>query len=469
MLRFYNTLTKKKEEFRTINPGKVLMYTCGPTVYDYAHIGNFRTYIFEDLLRRYLEYKGYKVVQVMNLTDVDDKTIKNSIANRMKLSEYTQKYKRAFFEDLKTLNIEPAEFYPEATAYIPEMIELIKKLKEKGYSYQTEEGSIYYSISKFQEYGKLSGFKLDKLKPYASGRIKADEYEKENIADFVLWKSYDEQDGDVFWDTELGRGRPGWHIECSAMAMKYLGETFDIHTGGVDNIFPHHENEIAQSEAATGKRFANFWLHCEHLVVEGEKMAKSKSNFYTLRDLLAKNFSARAIRFLLLSTYYKKKLNFTFEGLEASKNACERLQLFYNNIQEIKCGEKYNNKIDSILDDAKKGFEESMDDDLNISEGLSFIFNMVRNINSIVEKEPINEKNKEMIINTIQSFDKVLGIIEYTKVELDAEIEKLISARNQARLEKRYSDADNIRKEIESRGIILEDTKSGTRWRWKKN
>ncbi len=281
-LKFYNTLTKRLEEFYTINPGEVRMYTCGPTVYDYAHIGNFRTYIFEDLLRRYLKYKGFRVVQVMNITDVDDKTIRRSREEGVSLEDYTSRYTEAFFEDIDTLRIEHAEFYPRATEHIDDMVALIQKLIKNGYAYQLQ-GSWYYDVSKFKEYGKLSGVKLDELKPGA--RVSADEYTKDEVHDFALWKAYTPDDGDVFWETALGRGRPGWHIECSAMSTRYLGNHFDIHTGGVDNIFPHHENEIAQSEAATGEKFVNFWLHSAYLIVEGEKMSKSKGNFYTLRDL----------------------------------------------------------------------------------------------------------------------------------------------------------------------------------------
>jgi len=287
-LRFFNTITRKKEEFVSIEPGKVGMYTCGPTVYDYAHIGNFRTYMFEDLLRRYLEYKGYEVTQVMNITDVDDKTIAGSRAKKVSLSEYTKKYIDAFFDDLDTLNIERADFYPEATTHIKEMVELVKKLLDKGFAYRSD-GDIYFKLSSFKDYGKLSKMKLENLK--IGARVGKDEYEKEEASDFALWKGWDEKDGDVFWETEIGKGRPGWHIECSAMSMKYLGEHFDIHTGGIDNMFPHHENEIAQSESATGKKFVNFWLHSLHLIVEGKKMSKSLGNIYTLRDILEKGYN----------------------------------------------------------------------------------------------------------------------------------------------------------------------------------
>jgi cysteinyl-tRNA synthetase len=296
-IKFYNTLTRHLDSFKPIEKDTVKIYSCGPTVYDYAHIGNFRSYIFSDLLRRFLKYEGYKVIHTMNLTDVDDKTIRRSNEENMSLKEYTDKYIKVFFEDLETLNIEKVEYYPRATEHINEMIELIKKLDKNGYTYEAD-GSIYFNISKFKEYGKLSKIDLSGMK--SGVRIDVDEYNKEDVRDFVLWKG--KKEGEPFWETEYGAGRPGWHIECSAMSSKYLGETFDIHTGGVDLIFPHHENEIAQSECASGKKFVNYWLHCAHLIVNGEKMSKSKGNFYTLRDLLKKGYSPKAIRYLLLST-----------------------------------------------------------------------------------------------------------------------------------------------------------------------
>src|SRR4030065_1580791 len=320
---FFNTFTRQKEIFNPINPNEVRMYTCGPTVYDYAHIGNFRAFLFEDLLKRWLKHRGFKVTHVMNLTDVDDKTILGSKKQQIPLRQYTEFYAKAFFEDAKALNIEPADQYPRATEHIPEMTTLIKQLLCKGYAYKGEDDSIYYAISKFKEYGKLSKIRVQDLKKGV--RVKTDEYAKEEAQDFALWKAWTAEDGDVFWETELGKGRPGWHIECSPMSMKYLGETFDIHFGGVDNIFLHHVNEIAQSQAATGKKFVNYWLHSAHLLVEGMKMAKRLGNFYTLRDLLNKGWNPVVIRYLLISTHYRQQLNFTIEGLEASKNAPQKL------------------------------------------------------------------------------------------------------------------------------------------------
>ena len=331
-IRLFNTLTRKKETFIPIDEGEVRMYTCGPTVYDYAHIGNFRAFLFEDLLKRWLEYRGFKVTHVMNITDVDDKTIRGSQKQQIPLRQYTEYYTKAFFEDVAVLSIEPADYYPRATEHIPEMVALINRLMEKGYAYKGEDSSIYYAINKFKNYGKLSKIKVRELK--AGARVKVDEYAKEEAMDFALWKAWTKEDGDVFWETELGKGRSGWHIECSAMSMKYLGETFDIHCGGVDNMFPHHENEIAQSEAATGKKFVNYWLHNEHLLVEGKRMAKRYGNFYTLRDLLKMGYDPKAIRYLLLSTQYRQQFNFTFEGLDAAKGAIERLRNLMRRLQD---------------------------------------------------------------------------------------------------------------------------------------
>ena len=357
-LRLTNTMTKKLEEFMPLEGNHVRMYTCGPTVYNFAHIGNFRTYMFEDLLRRFLKYKGYTVTQVMNITDIDDKTIKGSQEKGISLSDFTAPIKKAFFDDLDALRIERAEYYPEATAHIPEMVELVKRLIDKGLAYEVN-GNYYFSISKFPEYGKLSHIDLAGLKPGA--RVAADEYEKESVSDFALWKAWDEKDGDVFWETDLGRGRPGWHLECSVMSMKYLGESFDIHTGGVDNIFPHHENEIAQSEGASGKKFVHLWLHSEHLIVERQKMSKSLKNEYTLRDILNMGYPALAVRYALLSTHYRQQLNFTFDGLEADRNALKRYNDFYTNLGDYPGGES-SGEADDFIDRLLKGFEDSLDD-----------------------------------------------------------------------------------------------------------
>jgi cysteinyl-tRNA synthetase len=462
-LQFYNTLTRRKEEFHTVHPGEVRMYTCGPTVYDFAHIGNFRAYVFGDLLHRYLKYKGYKVTYVMNITDIDDKTITGSQKQKIPLRDYTRRYKEAFFEDVKSLNIEPADIYPEATGHIDDMVELVKSLLKKGYAYQNE-GSTYFRIASFPSYGKLSHMDMEGLK--AGARVSADEYEKEQVADFALWKGWDQKDGDVFWETEVGKGRPGWHIECSVMSMKYLGKPFDIHTGGVDLIFPHHENEIAQSEAATGEKFVNFWLHNEHLMVEGKKMAKSFGNYYTLRDLLDKGYNPVAIRYLLLATHYKQQLNFTFDGLEASKNALQRLYDFVDNLKIVR-GDRDNPEVKEILAKAKQEFEQALDDDLNVSEVLGVIFNLVKDVNRLADEKSISKTDADKVIDSMNHFDSVLGILKREELILDEEIKSLIEKRTKAREDKDFRLSDQIRKDLEAKGIILEDTPQGTKWKRK--
>ncbi|MGC9314872.1 MAG: cysteine--tRNA ligase, partial [bacterium] len=370
-IKFKNTLGNRIVEFKPLDDKKVGLYTCGPTVYDYAHIGNYRTYMFEDLLRRWLKYRGYSVTQVMNLTDVDDKTIRESNKQGLSLDDYTAKYKAAFFEDLDTLGIERAEVYPSATEHIDAMVALVKSLLDKGYAYRGADGSIYYSIAKFPEYGKLSGKRIDMN--ISGARISSDEYEKDQAADFALWKAWDEGDGEVYWETELGKGRPGWHIECSAMSSQYLGTTFDIHTGGEDNIFPHHENEIAQSEAASGEPFVKYWLHSAHLIVEGKKMSKSLGNFYTLRQLLDKGYDPLAVRYVLISTHYRQQLNFTFDGLDGAKSSIDRLREFETMLGALPEGE-VNPAASELLQKARAGFEDSLDDDLNISGALGAVF-----------------------------------------------------------------------------------------------
>ncbi len=460
-LKFYNTLTRKKEEFIPVESGKAKIYSCGPTVYDYAHIGNFRSYIFSDLLRRVLKYNGYKVIHVMNITDVDDKTIARANERGMSLKEYTEIYTKAFFEDLETLRIERVEYYPRATEHIKEMHELIKKLEEKGYTYISE-GSVYYKISKFKEYGKLSHLDLSGIKEGA--RVDADEYTKENVRDFVLWKA--RKEGEPYWDSPWGPGRPGWHIECSAMSMKYLGETFDIHTGGIDLIFPHHENEIAQSEGATGKPFVKYWLHCAHLIVEGEKMSKSKGNFFTLRDLLNKGFSPLAIRYLLLSTHYRSQLNFTFEGLKSAGGAVERLQNFYDTIRWLQPVDRNtNNNIISLIEDSLKDFEKYLADDLNISPALASVFELIHEINKFLLKEKLNKEEKERLIDFIKKVNRVIDVVDIKEEELPEEILRKIKEREEARKRKDFALADKIRDELKEMGIILEDTREGTRWR----
>jgi cysteinyl-tRNA synthetase len=467
-IHLFNTLTRKKERFIPLEKGKVKMYTCGPTVYDFAHIGNFRAFIFEDLLRRWLEYRAFRVTQIMNLTDVDDRTIAASKEQGIPLNQHTEQYIKAFFEDVDTLNIQRATVYPRATEHIPEMVALIKKLMDKGYAYKGEDGSIYYEISKFKNYGQLSKVKVEELK--AGARVKVDEYDKAEAQDFALWKAWTEEDGDVFWETEIGKGRPGWHIECSSMSMRYLGETFDIHTGGVDNLFPHHENEIAQSEAATGKKFVNYWLHCEHLLVEGKRMGKRFGNYYTVKDLIEKLGHDRcALRYLLLSTHYRQQFNFTFEGLEAARGAVDRLVNFMYRLLDAD-GKGSGEKAKLLIERIQEDFGEAMDDDLNIGDALAALFDFVREANNLIDGNLLSKKEAQGIYELMLGFDKVLGVIGEVKKEerLPKEAEELIRKREEARKARDWKTADEIRVQLKAMGIIVEDTAQGYRVRIEK-
>ena len=456
-LKFYNTLSRTKEEFVTVERDKVGMYTCGPTVYDFAHLGNFRAYVVADLIKRYLRYRGYEVKHVMNITDVDDNTIRGSQKSKIPLAQYTQTYKDAFFEDLKALNIQLADLYPEATAHIKEMVELVKTLLDKEHAYRMD-NSVYFKIPSFADYGKLSHMNLKGLK--LGARVSSDQYEKEEVADFALWKGWDEKDGDVFWETEIGKGRPGWHVECSAMSMKHLGKHFDIHTGGVDLIFPHHENEIAQSQAATGEEFVSFWMHNEFLMVEGKRMAKSLGNYYTLRDVLEKGYPPKAVRYLLLSTHYRQQLNFTFKGLEGAKGALQRLFDFMDKLEGAKA-DKDNPAVQNLLGKVKNKFEENLDDDLNISGALGEIFDFVKEINVLMDEGKISQSDAAKVLSQMGEFDKVLGVLEKEELVLSAEIKQLIQKREEARKKKDWDLADEIRLQIESMGITVEDTPEG--------
>jgi cysteinyl-tRNA synthetase len=463
-LKLYNTLTRKKEEFSPLKNSQVTLYTCGPTVYNYAHLGNFRTYVFEDLLRRTLQFFGMKVTQVMNLTDVDDKTIKGAIAQGVSLLEYTQKYKEAFFKDLNILSIQPAEHYPAATDFIPAMIAMIQTLLDKGYAYKGQDGSIYYAIQRFPHYGSLSHLHLDELKAGASQRVGADEYDKENVADFVLWKAYDPQrDGTIFWESPYGPGRPGWHLECSAMAIQLLGETLDIHVGGIDNMFPHHENEIAQSEACSGKKFARFWMHAEHLIVNGKKMAKSSGNFYLLKDLLERGYTGKQIRYLLLQTHYKTQLNFTFEGLDSTRETLQRLHNFIQRLLEIKISSK--ESIEPLISHCEKGFTEGLADDLNISVSLAVFFDFVREVNTLCDAQKLGQEGAEQVLNLLKKFNTVLAVLSFEpeKQTVPRELEEALAARIQARQEKNWKEADRLRDYITNAGYIIEDTPEGAR------
>jgi cysteinyl-tRNA synthetase len=465
-IRFFNTLTRRKERFVPIEKGKVRMYTCGPTVYDYAHIGNFRAFLFEDLLKRWMEYRGFTVTHVMNLTDVDDKTIRGSQKQQVPLRQFTENYANAFFEDIKALNVKPATYYPKATDHIPEMVALVKTLIAKGYAYKSQDGSIYYAISKFKNYGKLSHINVQELQ--AGARVKTDEYTKEEAQDFALWKAWTPEDGDVFWETELGKGRPGWHIECSAMSMRYLGETFDIHCGGIDNMFPHHENEIAQSEAATGKKFVNYWLHNEHLLVEGRKMAKKFGNFYTLRDLLKRGYDPIMIRYLLLSTHYRAQLNFTFEGLDAAHAAVDRLRNLVRRLQDAEG--KGSDQLAELMRGVQAGFGGAMDDDLNVSVALAALFDFVREVNALLDAGVVSRSEADEVSALMRGFDAVLGVIGEAEREeaLPKEAEELIAKREEARKAKDWAAADAIRVQLREMGVVVEDTASGVRWRLEK-
>ena len=461
MLKFHNTLTRTEEEFKP-HSKKVGLYSCGPTVYTYAHIGNFRAYIFADLLKRYLKYKGFEVMHVMNLTDVDDKTIRNSQEQGISLKEFTRKYSKYFFEDITALNIQKADVYPMATAHIPEMIAIIEKLLEKKVAYKTEDG-VYYDIKKFKHYGELAHIEIGDLK--AGARIASDEYDKQSAHDFALWKFWTSKDGDVAWDAPFGKGRPGWHIECSAMSMKYLGESFDIHSGGIDLVFPHHQNEVAQSEAATGKKFVKYWLHNEHLIVDGKKMSKSLGNFYTLRDVLNKGYSAKAVRYLLLSVHYRQQLNFTFESLEASTHSVEKINDFYRRMADISEKEHGNvsREVFDLIEKAKKDFENALDSDLNISEALAALFEFMGEINSREDK--LSGADAKEVIAAMDSFDSVLGLIDYTKDELEPQLQELVNKREEARKSKNFALADKLRDELRQKGIQIDDSKDGFRWK----
>jgi cysteinyl-tRNA synthetase len=469
-IRFYNTLGRRLEDFAPAVAGEARLYTCGPTVYNTVHIGNLRTFLFEDLLKRSLLFLGYRVTHVMNLTDVDDKTIRGAQETGVPLDDFTAPYIEAFFSDLDTLGVARADVYPRATRHVAEMIEMIGKLVERGHAYLSD-GSVWFRIASDDDYGKLSGFRLDEARQ--GDRVASDEYEKEDVRDFVLWKGA--KPGEPTWDSPWGPGRPGWHIECSAMSAKYLGETFDIHCGGVDNIFPHHENEIAQSECATGQPFVRTWLHSEHLVVDGQKMSKSLGNFYTLPELLARGCSPRALRYLLISVHYRQKLNFTFAGVDAAASALKRVDEFVFRVRNARGAgepqEKLHRRIEALLE----GFGASLADDLNISSALAALFDFVRDVNILVDRGGLGEGDVDRVLESLKRIDSVLGVIFFedrggggssaASGPSDAEIEALIVERREARARKDFARADGIRKELAAQGVVLEDTPQGTRFK----
>ncbi len=446
MIKLYNTLKKKKQVFKPIKKKEVRLYTCGPTVHNKAHVGNLRAMVFYDLLRRYLEFRGYKVKQVVNITDVDDKTIKASQEQGVKLKDYTSKYAELFLKDLKELGIEKAEEYPKATDNINEMVDLVKKLLKKKYAYKAKDG-IYFDISSFKNYGKLSGVDLSSLKAGGSGRVE-DEYDKEDVSDFALWKFYTEDDGDVFWDVDIGKGRPGWHLECSAMSKKYLGLPFDIHAGGVDLVFPHHENEIAQSEAGYGKKMSNYWMHNEHLLINGKKMSKSKGNFYTLDDLKQKGHSVKEVRYALLSIHYRQKINLTDELLKQAKDNVKKINDFY-----ISCyhDDSESGDIYELIKRSKKEFVKAMDDDLNISKALNVVFEFIKTANKFTPGQNAKKFIKEI--------DKVFSILE--EQDIPKNVLELADKREEARKNKEWDKADELRDEINDLGFEIKDKPEG--------
>jgi cysteinyl-tRNA synthetase len=465
-MRFFNTYSRTLEDFHPLEAAgrEVKMYTCGPTVYSHAHIGNFRAYLFEDLLQRHLELRGFKVRRVMNITDVDDKTIQGSRSAGIPLAEFTSPFKQAFFDDLDTLRIKRADSFPQATDpdQIAAMIEMIKTLLARELAYQAEDKSVYFRINKFPAYGQLAHFDLSELR--STGRVKNDEYDKEHVGDFALWKAWDEEDGPVRWESPWGPGRPGWHIECSAMATQLLGEQLDIHCGGVDNIFPHHEAEIAQTEGCTGKKFVRYWMHCAHLMVDGQKMSKSLGNFYTLRDVLAKGYSGREVRYALLRVHYRASLNFTWEGMEESREALRRIDEWVTRLRE-----KAEENVERPTSNAQRpteessGFEDALDDDLNISGALGVLFETIRETNRALDLGKLEADAANSWLQWWERIDRVLAVSGEETVALPAEIAALAEARVQARLAKDWRKSDELRDELAARGWEARDTKDGQR------
>jgi len=462
-LRFYNTLTQQVETFSPLSDRVVRMYTCGPTVYNYIHIGNLRTFTFQDILRRWLRARGYTLDHVMNITDVEDKIIRNAAAAHKSIYDYTAVYTQAFLEDMATLRLERPERMVKATEHIPEMVSAIEKLSERGFTYVSE-GSVYYRIANFPTYGKLSHNDFSGIR--AGARVDVDEYDKDDARDFVLWKA--KKPDEPGWETPLGAGRPGWHIECSVMAMKYLGETLDIHTGGVDLMFPHHENEIAQSEALTGKPFVRYWLHAEHLIVEGQKMSKSLGNYYTLRDLLDKGYAPESLRYLLASVPYRKKLNFTFEGLKAAATSIERLRNYKLRLETARFAEGSNEKLVERTAAARQAFGEALDDDLNTAEALAAVFEYIRDTNTAMDSGEFRSGNAANALELLKEFDAVFDVLRPT-VEAGglsgAEIDALVAERTVAKKSRNFTRADEIRTDLAEKGVVLEDTKEGVRWK----
>jgi cysteinyl-tRNA synthetase len=475
-IRFENTLSGKKEAFAPLRGGEVRMYTCGPTVYDFAHIGNFRTFVFQDLLRRFLRSRGFRLMHVMNLTDVDDRIIENARQQGQSIFDYTSRYAQAFLEDMAALGIERPEHVVKATDHIEEMVALIERLRERTFTYESE-GSVYYRIAKFPEYGKLSKIDLRGIQPGA--RVEVDRYDKADARDFALWKA--PRPGEHCWQTRIGAGRPGWHIECSAMAMKYLGETIDIHTGGVDLAFPHHENEIAQSEGATGKPFVRYWLHAEHLIIEGEKMSKSLGNIRTLRDLLAQGHKPSTLRFLLASVPYRRQFNFTSHGLTQAASSVERLRNFAARLRSASLAEGETPGLAERVARAEAEFDAGLEDDLNTAQALGAVFDLVRDFNISLDRGDARAGDARCALNLLEKFDAIFALLRDDDAQKlaalgfaapgapldEAEIERLIAERQAARRRRDFAAADRIRLELADAGIIVEDTRDGVRWKRK--
>ena len=487
-LQLYNTLSGRVEEFSPSVDNTVRMYACGPTVYDYGHIGNFRTFVAVDILRRFLRMSGFKLQHVMNITDVDDKIIRNAAREHKSVNDYTRTYEQAFLEDMHTLNLEQPERLVRATEHIQEMARFIQELEQKGFAYRAEDGSYYYRIAKFPEYGKLS--KKDFGGMEAGARVDVDEYEKDNVRDFALWKA--PKEGEEIWETPIGKGRPGWHIECSVMSMKYLGDSFDLHAGGEDLTFPHHENEIAQSEALTGKIFSRFWMHVRFLLVEGENMSKSAGNFFTLRDLLLKGHKPSSIRYLLASVPYRKQFNFTFDGLKQAAHSVERLRNFQSRLE---MGQAPSGKCQQLHDQAASAMQEmrkALDDDLNTAQALAAIFNLVREANTVADRGELRQDDKAPLLAALKQFDEIFDVLKDDDAEKisrslewarsqgklaeadlpattisDAEVEHLMAERAAAKKARDFSRADAIRAQLSKAGIVVEDTKEGIRWKRK--
>jgi cysteinyl-tRNA synthetase len=465
-LKLFNTLSRSVQEFVPLDPAgkKVGMYCCGPTVYDFAHIGNWRTFVFSDLVRRYLEFKGYAVTHVMNITDVEDKIIKGVRETKSSLRDFTGKFETAFLDDLKTLNCRAPHQTPRATGHMPEIISLIEKLIERGIAYKAADNSVYFSIEKYRgcgcTYGQLVKLNFEEMR--VGERVKSDEYAKESLADFALWKTRVPEDGDVFWPSPWGEGRPGWHIECSAMSMKILGPAFDLHLGGEDLAFPHHEDEIAQSEGAgaqpAGQRFVKYWLHGAHLMVEGKKMSKSLGNFFTLRDLLAKGFSGREIRQLLLSAHYRETFNFTLEGLQGARTALARIDECLGKLRDLAAGASAQGGAAGNLVAA---FAEALDDDLNISAAWGAVFSWVTETNRRIADNSLKPADAAAGLAAWEKIDSVLGIGSAGEVEVPAEMQALLEARQTARKAKDFKRSDAIRDELKAKGWTIEDTPKG--------